>query len=362
MDRGAGLSTLQSGVYEMNLIENHFRLPTVSRSSLGIDWKLPTNTTLSIEGVYTKTLKDIEFLNVGLKDSTTVSAVDGRPIFLGSAVQQRVNPNVTSVFLLTNTTKGYRYNVTGQIQQALGSFRGSAAYTYGQSFDVSNGVRNSPQSNWEYNQVVDSRNPALSYSNFDLRHRVVANALWNHAWKPGYGFGASLVFTGVSGSSNNDLLYVPRDFADAHIVPAAGDTRTPEQIWAQWNAFIEARPELKAHRGEIVGRNMGRTPWNKQLDLRLSQDVPVPSAQGHGVQLTLDVINLGAAFGRTFGRQYFVPNENNSNFYTARVTQNNGPGGAPSGFSFDPIKDNKPYQYDPLNSRYQAQLGVRYTF
>lgn len=374
---GSRLSTLQSGVYEMNVIQNNFKMPTVLRTSVGLDKKFNTGTTVTFEGVYTKTLSDIKFLNVGLKDSTTVSAIDGRPIFLGSPVQERVNPNITSVFLLTNTSKGYRYNLTGQLRQVLGSVRGSVAYTYGQAFDVSNGIRNSPQSNWEYNQVRDPRNPGLSYSNFDIRHRVVGSLLYNHDWKPGYSFGASFVFTGVSGSpfsyvyngdanrdgsSNNDLLYVPKDFADAHIVPAAGDSRTAQQIWDQFDAFIRARPELESHRGQIIGRNMGHTPWNKQIDMRISQDLPAALKSGHSVQLSLDVINLGALLGTTLGRQYFVPNENNYNFYSARITQNAGQGGAPSGFSFDPIKDNKPYQYDPLNSRWQAQFGIRYNF
>jgi hypothetical protein len=374
---GSQLSTLQSGVYEMNVIQNNFKLPTVLRSNLGIDKTFATGTTVTLEGLYTKTLHDVKFLNVGLKDSTTTSLIDGRPIFLGSAVQERVNPNITSVFLLTNTNKGYRYNVTGQLVQSLSAFRGSVAYTYGQSYDISNGIRNSPQSNWEFNQVSDPRNPALAYSNFDLRHRVVGSLLWNHEWKPGYGFGTSFIYTAASGSpfsyvyngdanrdgsSNNDLLYVPKDLADAHIVPAATDTRTAQQIWDQWDAFIQARPELDAHRGQIIGRNMGRTPWNKQLDLRLSQDLPFATHEGRGIQLTLDVINALALVSRTAGRQYFVPNENNYNFYTARITQSTGPGGQASGFSFDPIKDNVPYQYDPLASRWQAQVGARVNF
>ncbi|MEJ7659529.1 MAG: hypothetical protein WKG07_07855 [Hymenobacter sp.] len=49
------------------------------------------------------------------------------------------------------------------------------AYTYGVSKDISNGIRNSPQSNWELNPALNVNNPALAYSNFDLRHRVVAS-------------------------------------------------------------------------------------------------------------------------------------------------------------------------------------------
>jgi hypothetical protein len=166
------------------------------------------------------------------------------------------------------------------------------------------------------------------------------------------------------GSGNNDLLYVPRDFADAHIVPSAADVaagRTAQSIWNDFDAFIRARPELDGRRGQIAPRNVGRSPWNHELDLRLSQDVPY-AASGHNVQITLDVINFGAVLGKTFGRQYFVPNENNYNVYTLNATQTTGPGGSASGFTFVPFQDNKPYSYDPLNSRYQMQLGARVSF
>ena len=377
---GAQLSTLQANVYEANVIDPNFKLPTANRSSLGVDYKLPTGTTLTAEGTYSKVLQDVKFLNLGLKDSTVASPIDGRPIFLGATAAQRVNPNVTSVFYLTNTTQGNRYSLTGQVQQSLKALRASVAYTYGQSRDVANGIRNSPQSNWEYNQTTDPRNPGLALSNFDVRQRVVGSLLWNHDWKPGYSFGFSAVYSGVSGapfsyvynadfnrdgSGNNDLIYVPRDLADARIVPSAADLaagRTAQSIWNDLNAFIAARPELDKYRGQVAPRNVGRTPWNHQIDLRLSQDLPYAAPAGRRVQLTLDVINFGAALGRTFGRQYFVPNENNYNVYALNATQSTGPGGAPSGFSFTPFQGNKPYQYDPLASRYQAQLGARVSF
>ena len=74
------------------------------------------------------------------------------------------------------------------------------------------------------------------------------------------------------------------------------------------------------------------------------------------------MINLAALFGTTWGRQYFVPNENNYNFNTLRVTKTDATTGAATGFSFDGVPNNTPWQYDALNSRYQAQLGLRYSF
>ncbi|WP_298736194.1 hypothetical protein [uncultured Chitinophaga sp.] len=50
----------------------------------------------------------------------------------------------------------------------------SAAYTYGLAKDITNGIRNSMESNWQLNQALNPNNPQLAYSNFDIRHRIVA--------------------------------------------------------------------------------------------------------------------------------------------------------------------------------------------
>ena len=363
----ANLSSLQAGVYEMNVIDNNFKLPTIHRTTLGIDRRLGETFTLTLEGSYTKSINDIKFLNIGLKDSTTTSPIDSRPVFLGSPVQLRVNPTFTSVFLLTNTPEGDRYSLTAELSRRVpDGVGGSFAYTYGQSRDVSNGIRNSPQSNWEYNQTPDPRNPNLTNSNFDLRHRVVATLGWRTAWSRGWAFSVTGVYTAISGqpftyvysadynadgSSQNDLVYVPRDSADARLA-------TPSQ-WPALNAFINSQPGLSAYRGQIVPRNSGRTPWNQQLDLRVAQDLPLGGSMRNRAQVSLDVINVMALFGADGGKQYFVPNENNYNVPIMGIASRVAGSNVPTTFSFPGIANNTPYQYDALASRYQAQLGVR---
>ncbi len=375
---GQNLKTLQTGVFEANILDNNFKMPTVHRSSLAADYKLPEGYLLTLEGMYTQVINDVKFTNPGLKDSAVTSTVDGRPVFQGSPVLQRVNPNFSSVFLIGNTNKGYRYSLTAQVRKNWQTgFDASAAYTYGHARDVGNGVRNSPQSNWEYNQVPDVRNPALSNSDFDIRHRVVGTFGYKKNWSPGYATAVSAVFTASSGSpftyiysgdanrdgsGNNDPIYVPRDEADARIVPAAGDTRSAHDIWVALDGFIKSQPGLDALRGSIAPRNTGRTPWNQQLDLRILQDIPVVGLARNSVQITLDVINVGAIFGTTWGRQYYVPNEENYNFKLLQVTKTDAATGQAIGYSFAGVPNNTPWQYDNLTSRYQAQMGIRYSF
>ena len=375
---GKNLKTLQTGVFEANILDNNFKLPTVMRSSLSADIKLPAGYLLTLEAMYTQVVNDVKFLNIGLKDTSVVNPIDNRTTFLGSPVQLRVNPNFTSVFLITNTNQGWRHSLTAQLRKTWqNGFDGMFAYTYGQSRDVANGIRNSPQSNWEYNQVPDVRSPGLSNSNFDIRHRLVGSFGYKKNWGGGYLTGVSAVFTASSGSpftyiyasdanrdgtGNNDLIYVPKDSADFHYVAVAGETRTPSQVWQALDSFIKSQPGLDALRGQIAPRNTGRTPWNSQLDLRVLQDIPLAGVgAGHKVQVTLDIVNVGAMLGTTWGRQYFVPNEENYNFKLLRITSSNA-SGVPTGYSFDGVPNNTPWQYDNLSSRYQAQLGLRYSF
>src|SRR5579872_1568706 len=103
--------------------------------------------------------------------------------------------------MLTNTNQGYRYQLTAQISKHYNcGINFSAAYTYGQSKDISNGIRNSFESNWQVNQSLNPNNPSLAYSNFDVRHRIVSTAGYQKSWSKKATTYLTFVFTGQSGT------------------------------------------------------------------------------------------------------------------------------------------------------------------
>jgi hypothetical protein len=353
------------------------------RSQLATDIKLPTKGTLTLDGTYTQVLKDILFTNIGLPaPAGNLGGADTRPIFSATRVAVpagQTNP-FSSVFLLSNTNKGYRYSLTADLRQPIGrALELGGSYTYGQAKDVANGQRNSPQSNVEYNQMVAANVYPLTYSNYDVRHRVVATASYTHKWTPSVGTIASVIYTGASGSpfsyvysgdyngdgqSNNDLFYIPRNASEVNLIPSsrpAGqtDTRTAAQIWADLDAYINSDPYLRTHRGQVAERNGGRTPWNHRADFRLVQDVATQSRLP--IQVTFDILNLTSLMNKDWGKFYFVPNLNNQNTYIAAYRSGRAVGATPS-ISFDPIPGNKPYQVDDIQSRWQMQLGLRVSF
>src|SRR6202012_3747519 len=130
---------------EIDVIDNHFKMPRVARGSLALDYN-KNGWKLTLEGIYTKTLYDVRFTQINYKGVYSYYAYDSvlrkQPIFTGS-----VDPNLTAAYELCNTTLGYRYTITGQVsRQWVEGWFVSAAYTYGQAKDVANGIRNSMES------------------------------------------------------------------------------------------------------------------------------------------------------------------------------------------------------------------------
>lgn len=368
-------------VFEINTIDNAFVMPRIWRGSLGTDIHLPKGFDLTLEGSYTGVLKDVAFTNEGLTAPVgALAGADNRPVYASGAAA-RVNPDFSAVYVLKNTNKGYRYNLTGELRKQLGGAVDlSTAYTYGMAKDLANGQRNSFQSNWEFNQAVTPNSPALSLSNYDLRHRVLATVDFRHDWSSALGTSVSFFFSAQSGSpfsyvysgdlnrdgsSNNDLIFVPADQSQILLTPSSRpasnpDTRTAAEIWQQLDAFLSADPYLKTRRGKYAERNGGRTPWNNRLDLHVAQDVRLGAGgQGSEFEITADVINFGNMLSGSWGKQYFVPNNSNQNVPLLAVRSGNAPGTQPV-FSYEPVT--KPYQVDDFLSRWQAQFGVRWRF
>ena len=374
-------NTYQPNIGEINLLDNNFKLPQVFRTSLGIDYKTKNNWAFTVEAVYTKTLKDILYQTINLKDSTAPLSGSGdtRPVYLGSGEQQKNGTGFTNVFLLTNTNEGYRYSITSAVGKSTPmGFNFNVAYTYGVSKDVSNGVRNSPQANWEFNQTILSNKPALTYSNSDLRHRIIAFAQKQIQSKAGisaitlvYNMQSGSPYTYVyigdinrDGSPNNDLIYVPTSQADANLTDIkdanANIIVTATQQWNDLSAYIANDTYLKNRMGNYAERNGARTPWNNQLDMKISHSfLFTKSKSKQSIQLSLDVFNLSNFISRNWGKQYFVPNILNANYQLLTlqsITNSTKPN----------INFNKPtttpWQVDPITSRAQGQLTVRYNF
>lgn len=375
------MADLQSGKREINLVDPNYKLPRVWRSSVATDVRLPGDITWTIEGIFSKDIYNIFFQNINLKEDFVElqgAGDDNRKIYTGSGDEQRVEADYANVFLLTNTTQGFRYSIATSLEKKFkNGLSMMGAYTYGESKDIMNGVRVSAQANWNWNQTIDPNNPRLSYSNFDVRHRVISAITYEKQWKKNQKTTVSAFFLGSSGSpfsyvydgdlnrdasSKNDLIYVPRSIDEINLVDytnASGVVVTAAEQWQQLDAFINGDEYLSGIRGEYAERNGARTPWNVQVDMHLGHEFGFTGRRKtHKFAVTADIFNITNLINYRWGRQYFVPNTTNAG-YGLISAKTDADGNATYKF-FNPAGD--PWNIDGIASRLQMQIGLRYSF
>jgi len=368
---------------EIDMLDKNFSLPRMWRSNIAVDVQLGGGYKLTLEALYTKTVKDLYIKQVNLKDSVAYADYDTdhvQPLYLAAAAGtgNRVSNNFSSVYMITNTDKGARYQLTAQISKSYPfGLNFMAAYTYGQSKDILNGIRNSPESGWQTNQALNPNNPGLTYSNFDIRHRIVATIQYKKTWGQSGASYISLIPTFQSGSpfsygitsSNNltkngqqvDMFYVPKANGED---PYNLNVKDPSgAMKAAFDQFINNDSYLSSRRGQFTERNGARTPWNNQMDLRLMHDIHFKAgARTNTVQLTLDIINFSNLISKTWGVYYFTPNTINSSvdpgLSISGRTVVNGVATVNGSYATPSAK----YSIDQFSSRWQAQVGVRYIF
>jgi hypothetical protein len=377
-------NTSPAGKTQVDLIDNKFKMPQVWRSSLALDYSTPDQWKFTVEGIYTKTIHDLKFQQVNTTDQVTYYPYDTehqQPIF----VNKGVNATYTNAYLLSNTSLGYRYSATAQIAKYVpmtsGSLNASVAYTYGHSKDVTNGIRNSMESNWQLNQALNPNNPGLANSNFDIRNRIVATVNYMHNWDAAKNYTANFTFFFSAASGNPytygfypnaidgtgqqvSLAYIPKVGETVNFFNNIAGGATAAQQAANFDAFIDADKYLSTRRGQFTERNAAHTPWNNTLDFRFSQDFKFGNKHKQSITFTYDIVNLTNLLNKKWGQYYFSPNTYNSTS-SIGLTPSVTPAFASAGTTYPKYtftNPGLPYSVDYFASRWQMQFGLRYNF
>jgi hypothetical protein len=359
---------------EVNLMSPDFKLPQMLRANVAYDFKLPYGVTGTVEGIFTKTLHEINYENINLTYPSEKVTGDGRPRHTAALA----NSKFQNVLLINNTSKGYQYSITGSLQKAWEKgLYASLAYNYGQSRDVNSGTNTTALSGWEFNPTPGySNDQFLSYSVWDLRHRIVGNISYRKEWLGFMATTLSVYYNGQSGEPfsymingdlngdgafGNDLAYIPKQKNEILLVPAsATDTRTPDEIWNQLNSFIMNDDYLNSHRGQYAKRNAPRTPWESRFDIRFMHEFfKTVGNRKHTIQFTIDIENFSNLLNQDWGREYFVTN-NSFNLLRLEGFEGANNTGRPI-YSFDNSKT-EAWQVGNLTSVWRMQFGVRYIF
>jgi hypothetical protein len=274
----------------------------------------------------------------------------------------------------------------------------------GKSKDISNGIRNSWESNFNLNPAISPNSPQLGYSNFDLRNRFVATVATNWHWNSKQTTSLAFFFAAQSGSpytlvyqsapgtggSNAALPYVPKSQSDIRLVDYTlnGQTYTAAQQWNDLSNLIEGDKYLKTRKGQYAERNGLRTPGVSNLDIKLMHEFKLSKTnKQQSIQVSLDIFNVLNLLNNAWGHVNFVTNVNqyNVNFLkyanynvdasgnpvavgTSGSTAGKNVGTPSSGYipTFNFVKptgvSGHYYTLDPINSRWQGQLGIKYNF
>jgi hypothetical protein len=210
-----------------------------------------------------------------------------------------------------------------------------------------------------------------------IQHRLLASVNTEFSFIDRFPTSLSLVYVGESGQrytfvyngdvngdgqTSNDLIWVPASQSEIRFLEngsgAVGNqpALSAAQSWANLNNFIEQTPCLREARGGIIERGACQEPWSNRFDLRLAQEIPTIGSQR--AEITVDILNVANLLNSGWGRKEFISNES-FNLINVR-NRNDVQDGRVLMQPFAPLETANSIQN--LGSRYQVQLGVRYSF
>jgi len=357
---------------DINTVDRNFKFPQVIRANLALESLLPGDVKMTLEGMFSKNLNNVWFENLAIKDNgVTVFAAPG---FANSAIPYYSfdTGGYNSVVNMTNTNKGYSYQLTARIEKSFDfGLSLMANYTFGHSFALNEGGASQALSNWQQYLCKDPNKQELAYSTFDVPHRFMAQIGYD---SKRYGRGlfqthVSLTYNGVSGMrysltmdtgsspsyngdsrSGNTLLYIP---TDAELETMNFSSKADKAKFKDW---IENDEYASEHRGEFAERNSNLAPWENQFDLHIAQDFFYLKNRGSKISLVFDILNVANLLNHDWGTSY-------SSTTACQILK------------VDNVKDDKAgnkygvfsfagqgMQINNIASRWHMQLGLRVTF
>ena len=381
---------------EVDLIGEDTRFPQVLRANLAFDRELGRGFVGTIEGIYTKGLNDYFIINRNIGAAVGTDPT-GRTVYgtfnaTGVSAPAYINPiygpsSSGGVYELLNTSNNYSWSLSGQLQKRFGgSTLLSAGYTYSESKDVQSFTSSRAISNWRNAWTVsgDLRNDEATIGSFSRPHRIVIGASYTAPWKR-FPTDISLTYVGQSGqpytyiaagaggrgdlnadgTNTNDPIYIPTGPTDpnvlfADLTTSSGAVVTAAEQAAAFSDFISGESCLDSQRGQIMGRNSCRNPWQSFLDMSIRQSLP--TVNGHALSLEIGIFNLLNLLNEDWGLTKTV---GATVFYSDDPLQQVGfdAGTNLPIFTFDPANiDNRFVTTPTLGNSYQVQMGLRYAF
>jgi len=302
------------GAYSSGMcgVDPDFKMPQVWKSSIAVDYAFPTSFPLSVTGefIFNKNI------NAATIDDWSVPSVAGFARFNG-ADNRPIYPtgyqNNSSLYVLTNTNKGYGYQASVSLNARPAEWVDFfASYTHSASKEITSLPGSSASSVLNYIGTVEGPNPNNMHLHNALNvtpDRFVASlnlhdkacnhySLIYETWRGGYK-GTYMTTNDVNGDGYNyDCIYIPTDEQVAN-----GEFRFKTQDDAdRFLAFVHSNDYLSKHQGEYSEAYGAYNPWVHRVDFSYKHDFMVNlGGTNHKLQLSADMKNVLNFFNSSWG-------------------------------------------------------------
>ena len=305
---------------EISAVDPKFKMPQVWKTSLAIDYNIPTSFPFSVsaEGIFNKTVNGVVLRDWSVKSTdgfARFNGADNRPIY--QDYQQTYTKadgtvaNLPSAYVLENTNRGYGYSGTFTVNmRPIEGLSLMAAYTHTVSKELTGMPGSNASSVLNYiGTVYGPNDPGLHNSEYVTPDRVVASithsdrsnnhfSLIYEAWRGGYNY-SYMTSNDMNGDGYNyDLIYIPTDEQVAN-----GEFRfVSEDDATRFMDYVHADPYLSKNQGKYAESYSVYSPWVHRVDFGYKHDFKVKAGKTtNTLQLCIDVKNVLNLFNSNWG-------------------------------------------------------------
>lgn len=361
-----------SGRPDFTFFSDDFGLPKTLKANVGYERVLGLQTKIGLDLIYSRTWDNFNVIDLNLQDQQfTLASEQDRPVFVA---EDRYNPTrragssrlasnaFNRVFLNVSESEAEAWNLALELEQPVGEdLQFGVRYAYTRAFDNSSYSCCTAQEGFEratfgdpnfIGDIGDDARGAWGPSDFERRHAVVANVMWNAPFR----FEVNGIWRSQSGTPftpivDGDINGDDLDSNDRAMISRDLRFETPEEA-AAFESILGEWDCLRDQLGSVASRNSCRGPWFHSLDLRISREFPTFS--GQRAELLVDLFNVLNGLNSDWGRFVGMSREEEllvaEGFETGEVIYSVNEGfGTARTVGFDPFQ-------------FQAQIGIRYRF
>ena len=302
----------------VDFLSPDLQLPAAYKVSFAVDHELPWyGLVASFETVLTEVDEGIRYVKPNLGAPTGL-APDGRPLywstidparFTGASSQRTANRNRdfgvdSTIAMPTSKGDGKQFTVSLQGPQNE-NWYWNVGYTYTEATEVNTLSSSQAASNWNNAVRVDTNADVAEKSIYAIKDRFTATVSYRKAFFADLVSSVGLFYEGRIGRPYT-FTFVNDANGDGRVndpffVPNRGDVvfRGGAAMEDAFFAYLATNAELAKYQGGIVDVNNNNAPWVHNVDIRLSQELPVfGDVKG---EVWLDIMNVGNMINKDWG-------------------------------------------------------------